>query len=537
MKLDLSHPRDRLLGKILDQQGEHSGDTRFLVTDDVSITFAEATDLTNRLAAGLAANGIGRGDRVVLLLGNCPEMVLLTLAANKIGAIWVPINTDFRGEWLKDAIERSRPNMIVTDTKLAPRLDEIQAGDLCTSRYIVGSDEDAESQNCKPYSDLLQHLPISPDYSTQDYGDISAIMWTSGTTGKSKGVMQCHNNWIRAIVDGAARMYDSQDDDVCYCPLPLYNSGAWITCVYRALIEGIPLVLENKFSVSTFWERINHFGATQIFAVGAMGSFLMNVPESADDSNNSLRTALIVPMAPELWTAFEKRFGVRLLSAGMGMSECLLIANQLECSPDIPTYALGLPPHDLDLKLCNDDGEEVPDGEPGEICLREKAPHVLFKGYFDAPEATAQTYRGDWFLTGDMARRDPNTGVYFFSDRKKDSVRFAGRNISSMEVESVVRRHPEVADVAAYGIPSAEHASEDELKISVVRRPGSNLKEEDLCQFINDNAPYFFVPRYLDFVDSLPYTPTQKVQKYVLRERGNSETTWDLKRSTFKVSR
>ena len=136
-----------------------------------------------------------------------------------------------------------------------------------------------------------------------------------------------------------------------------------------------------------------------------------------------------------------------------------------------------------------------------------------------------------------MARRDPETGVYFFSDRKKDAVRFAGRNISSMEVEGVVRRHPEVADVAAYGIPCADMDSEDELKLSVVRKPGSDLTAEALCEFINDNAPYFFVPRYLDFVDSLPYTPTQKVQKYLLREQGNAEGTWDLRESSFRVRR
>lgn len=536
MKLDLSDVGNRLMGKILDHHGEHSSETRFLITDDVTITYGEAVDLTNRLAAGLAAQGIGKGDRVVLFLGNCPELVLLTLAINKLGAVWVPINTDFRGEWLTDAVSRSRPAMIITDTKLAPRLVDIQAEVPDATRVLIGDDA-ANEDSMLPYHALLDHPPLIPDYSTQDYSDTCAIMWTSGTTGKSKGVMQSHNNWIRAIVDGAAPMYETKADDVCYCPLPLYNSGAWITCVYRALIEGIPLVLENKFSVSTFWERINHFGATQIFAIGAMGSFLMNVPESPSDRDNTLRTALIVPMAPDIWDAFEERFDVRLLSAGMGMSECLLIANQLRCPPEVPSYALGFPPEDLDLKLCDDEGNEVPDGEPGEICLRAKAPHVLFKGYFDAPEATAAAYRREYFLTGDMARRDPDTGAYFFSDRKKDVVRFAGRNISSMEVESVARRHPDVADVAAFGIPSAEIDSEDELKLSVVRRPGSTLTAEELCTFINDNAPYFFVPRFLDFVDALPYTPTQKVQKFVLREEGNTPDTWDMKQSSFKVRR
>ncbi|KAA1193188.1 ATP-dependent acyl-CoA ligase [Pseudohalioglobus sediminis] len=537
MKLDLTHPQERLLGKILDRHAEQSADTRFLVTDDTSISFADAAELTNRLAAGLLEHGIGPGDRVVLFLGNCPEMVLLTLAANKIGAVWVPINTDFRGDWLLDAVSRSRPAMIVTESRLAPRLAEIEQQLPAAQRFMLEDDAVAALAGAIPYSQLVHDTPLVPDYSKQDYGDTSAILWTSGTTGRSKGVMQSHNNWIRAIVDGAARMYDSAPDDVCYCPLPLYNSGAWITCVYRALIEGIPVVLEDKFSVSTFWERINHFGATQIFAIGAMGSFLMNAPESAEDRNNTLRTALIVPMAPDLWQAFEQRFDVRLLTSGLGMSECLLIMNQLECPPGTLSYALGRPPADLDVALCDDNGKPVADGEAGEMCLREKAPHVLFKGYFDDNEATVAAFREEWFLTGDMARYDPESGVYFFCDRKKDAVRFAGRNISTLEVESVVRRHPEVADVAAYGIPAKEIESEDELKLSVVRKPGSELTAEALCEFINSHAPYFFVPRYLDFVANLPYTPTQKVQKYRLREQGNSDATWDLRASGFKVRR
>ena len=537
MKLTLDKKKDRLLGKILDTHAANRPDRRFLITDEVAITYGEAADQSNRLAAGLADLGITPGDRVLLFLSNCPEMVLLTLASNKLGAVWVPVNTDFRGDWLLDAVVRSRPLVIITDAKLAPRLAELEA-ELPTEKLVLlGSDDSAVFRHATPYEQLLQHAPLIPDYSNQDYGDTCAILWTSGTTGKSKGVMQSHNNWIRAVDGGAGPMYESQDDDICYCPLPLYNSGAWVACVYRAMLEGLPLVIEQKFSVSTFWERINHFGATQIFAIGAMGSFLMNAPESPRDRENRLRTALIVPMAPELWQAFEARFDVRLLSSGLGMSECLLIMNQFQCPAGTPSYALGMPPEDLEVRLCDDEGNEVADGEPGEICLRGRAPHVLFSGYFDDVDATAAAFRGDWFLTGDMARRDPETGVYFFSDRKKDAVRFAGRNISSMEVESVVRRHPEVADVAAYGIPAAEIASEDELKLSVVRKPGSEMTAEALCEYINRHAPYFFVPRYLDFVDALPYTPTQKVQKYLLRERGNSASTWDLKDSRYKVRR
>ena len=136
-----------------------------------------------------------------------------------------------------------------------------------------------------------------------------------------------------------------------------------------------------------------------------------------------------------------------------------------------------------------------------------------------------------------MARKDPDTGVFFFVDRKKDAVRFAGRNISTLEVESVVLRHPDIEQAAAFGIPSPDLASEDELKLNVVLKPGAVTTPEDICSFLNDNAPYYFVPRYLDIVDTLPYTPTNKVEKYKLREQGVTDSTWDLKASDFKVKR
>jgi crotonobetaine/carnitine-CoA ligase len=536
VKLTLENTDERLFGKVLARQAADIPATPFLVTDRASISFGETEAETNRLAAGLAALGIGAGDRVVLYLSNRPEMVLLALAVNKLSAIWVPINTDYRGAWLADAIAGSRPALVITELALLDRFTDL--GHQGGARLVVMDTEAGEpADGTLPYDALHEHGEHQSDYSAQSYGDTCAILWTSGTTGRSKGVMQSYNNWIRAIVNGASVAYDSSADDICYCALPLYNSAAWLTCIYRCLIEGIPCVIDSKFSVTHFWERINQFGATQTFALGAMGSFLMAQPEDPDDINNSLRRAYIVPMAPQLWQTFEQRFGVQLISSGLGMSECLMIMNHNDCGPGIPSYALGLPPADLEVALCDDAGELVAAGTPGEICIRPRVPFAIFNGYFDNPEATAAAFRDDWFLTGDLARFDPDIGAYFFADRKKDAVRFAGRNISTLEVESVVRRHPDVADVAAYGIPAAELADEDELKLSVVRKPGSTLTAETLCTFINTNAPHFFVPRYLDFVDSLPYTPTQKVQKYQLREQGNSADTWDRKLAGFEVSR
>jgi len=536
-RLDLSDVKDRIFPRILSLQAERNGDTAFLLNEATTCTYAEADALTDRLAGGLRQLGVGKGDRVGLYLGNSPEFVLLTLAINKLGAVWVPINTDYKGEWLRDAVARSRCKVFCTDTANHRRILALRDR-LQVSHWVVlpavGAGMPADLLD---YRQLAAAEPLRSDYGDQNYGDVCAILWTSGTTGKSKGVMQNYNGWIRAIDHGAAPMFDSRPGDVVYCALPLFNTGAWITSVYRALLEGLPCVIEPKFSVSDFWERIALFEATQVFLIGAMGVFLWNAPEREDDAENTLRKAMIVPFPPDLWEAFERRFGLEILTAGLGMSECQLVANQLDAPVRLPPHAIGYPPSDIDLRLRDDEGNEVADGEAGEICVRPLAPHLLFTGYFDDEAATAAAFRDGYFLTGDMARRDPETGALFFVDRRKDAVRFAGRNISTLEVESVFRRHPAVGDVAAYGIPSAEVESEDELKVDVILKAGEGATAEELCAFVNDHAPHYFVPRYLEFVEELPYTPTNKVRKYVLRERGVTENAWDRKASGFEVRR
>lgn len=534
--LDLSNTDDRHLGRMLELQARDNGDTVFLISDDHRITFAQAEDMANRLASGFASLGVGKNDRVSFFMGNLPEMVVMCLALNKLGAIWVPVCTDYKGEWLADTLTRSRGKILVTDAEHLPEITDL--GDAIDHEHCVILEQStAQSLGATSFASLLEHPPLATDYSDMDYGDTCAILWTSGTTGKSKGVMVAHNNWIRSTLFGTALQYQTVPGDIAYCAMPLYNAGAWITSVMRTLIKGIGCVIEKKFSVTQFMDRVKHFNATQTFAVGSMGVFLMSTPEKYDDADNPLREAQIVPMPPAMWDTFEKRFDVHLIRSGLGQSECLLTLNQEHSDQEAPLYALGWPPPDMDVRLFDDEGNEVPDGEAGEICVRPLAPNILFNGYFDAPEATAEAFRGDWFLTGDMARKDPDNGAFFFVDRKKDAVRFAGRNISTMEVEGVALRHPDVQQVAAFGIPSQELASEDELKLDVIVTQGSELTAEELCAFINQNAPHYFVPRYLEFVDSLPYTPTNKVQKFKLREKGLTKNTWDLKNSTYKVQK
>lgn len=534
--LELSDTRDRHLGRILQLQAQQNGDTQFLINDEQQITFGEAEQISNRLASGFNSLGVGPGDRVALYMGNVPQMVLSCLALNKLGAVWVPVCTDYKGEWLLDTIKRSRVSLLITDDAHCHRVREINS-QLENLQYILLEGEATALPGALSYASLLQHPPMRADYDSMSYADTCAILWTSGTTGRSKGVMQAHNNWVRSTLLGSSLMYHNRPGDIAYCAMPLYNSGAWSTCIIRALIGGIGCVIEKKFSASQFMARVRQFHATQTFAVGAMGVFLANTPQTPTDAENPLREACIVPMPANLWEAFEKRFDLRLIASGLGQSECLLTLNQMHSSVKVPPYALGFPPPDADVRLFSDEGGEVPDGQAGEICVRPLAPHILFNGYFDDPQATAASFRGDWFLTGDMGRKDPETGAFYFVDRKKDAVRFAGRNISTLEVESVLLRHPDVKEAAAFGIPSAALASEDELMISIVLQEGASTAPEAFCQFLNDNAPHYFVPRYIDIVDALPYTPTNKVQKFKLREQGLSTETWDLRQSDYQVQR
>lgn len=537
-KLDLSNPQDRVFAAILKRQAIEAGDTPYLVNDEVSITFAEAEDITNRLATGLEKLGISRGDRVAMYMGNRPETVLIALAVNKVGAIWTPICSDYKGAWLSDTLERCEASLLVTDSEHLPRLTD-HCLDLLENIPLVLL-ECGETEGASPvatYAQLAQSEPRANEPGGASAGDLCAILWTSGTTGRSKGVMQCYNNWTRAISKGASQQFNSQEGDIIYCTLPLYNSGAWITSILRALIEGIPVVIEQKFSVTHFWERVDKFKATQTFILGAMGVFLLNTPEQESDRDTTLRLAQIVPFPPHLWATFTERFNCGLVRTGLGQSECLGVFTQIEDREDVPVYALGFPFDDTDIALLDDEGKPVADGQVGEIAIREREDNVLFKGYFNDPAATARAYHGDWYLTGDMGLRDPANGAYFYKDRKKDAVRFGGRNISTLEVESVVRQHPDVRDCAAFGIPSKEVESEDELKINIVLAEGTSPSHEEIASFINHNAPYYFVPRYMEFVTELPYTPNQKVQKYQLREQGVSEATWDLKNSDYRVSR
>ncbi len=546
--IDNQDPRQCHLGRILAYQAVEDGDHDFLIFDQEHYSYAQVNTLVNRVAHGLHHLGISPGERLSCYLDSCPEYVLLALAANKLGAIWIPVNTDYKGEWLRDTLERSRPRLVVTNRRLLPRLMEISPTLGVEHIYVtldsieegaVQAFEDSGLQLPTParaFFELLADDDSEPDLSTFSHSDTCAVLWTSGTTGRSKGVMQSHNVWVQAA-SMANVPYAPQADDIILNVMPLYNSAAWVTAVFRALVAGISCAVDPHFSVANYWQRVRHYGATQAFTLGAMHMFLWNAPSQPDDADNPMRVMQMVPIPDDVRAGFSKRFGVRTIGPGMSQSEAMMLLSQsFEKPGGWPPNCCGSPVPDMELQLVDESGAEVPFGESGELWARPRRKHIIFNGYLDDPDATAAAFDGEWLKTGDMLRRDADNN-YFFVDRKKDAVRYKGRNISTYEVEAVARSHPAIADCAAFGIPSSELESEDELKLNVVFKKGASASEEELAQFINDRAPHFFVPRYIELVDSLPYTPTNKVQKYQLREIGITAQTWDLQQSNYQVQR
>ncbi len=535
-ELNLSKTEDRLLGSIMRRQAEAIGNKPCYITDKRTYSFAETNSIINRYAEGLHQLNVSKGDRVIIYMRSSVEFIFMAFAANKLGAVWVPINGDYKGKWLSDAVKESKGKVLVTDTDKYLRIQEALSAEEY-GHLVINVLEGADAPQNATTLQSFAHLPDDePIVDGLHYGDTAAILWTSGTTGKSKGVLQSHNVWINAA-ESIHHFFGAKEGDVVYNCLPLYNTGAWITSVYRALIAGIPCALDEFFSASEFWNRIAFYQATETTTLGAMHMFLWNAPETANDANNTLRNAHVIPLPPHLTQPFMQRFGIKKIQKGYGQSEAMTI---MQCLEDGITQwkpnSLGKVANGIELTIRDDQGQECNAGQAGEFCIKPLKPYVIFNGYFENPEATANAYYGDWYRTGDLGMCDGD-GDFYFLDRKSDFIRDKGRNISSLQVEAAIMPHPAVEAVACFGIASEHIETETELKVDVVIKQGHSLTASELAYYINDNAPYFFVPRYIEFVDSLPYTPTNKVQKYKLREKGLTGNVWDRTKTDFVLKK
>ncbi|MDB5575578.1 MAG: hcl 1 [Bradyrhizobium sp.] len=529
---DLTTPEDRVVGKVLSEQARHLPDRVWLAGDDLRVTFAEADRIVNRYAHALIEAGIAPREPVAMVVEPSVDALLVAMAVTRVGGLFTTINTDYHTAFLEEALLQTAARVLVIDAALLPRLDALASLALVERVVVIGE---------APAIRAIAHTPLAawsdyPDAPVEERSgwlDPVQCWWSSGTTGKPKGIVQSHSSVLMQV-----NCYDREflPGEILYSCTPFYLGSPWSGIVWPSLLYGFTAAIDARFSVRRFWDRIRHYQATQAFTLGAMHILLWKQPPSERDTDNSLRRYLAIPMPSDLLPKFKKRFGIGAMSQGYGTSETFRIFDSPDLNQDRSGALLGAPLPHYDVALLDPQDKHVPDGVAGEICVRPREPGRLFLGYFRDPQRTLDAWSGLWHHTGDMAVRHED-GLYYFADRKKDYIRYKGRNISMFEVEAVIDEIDAVADVAAYGITSEELESESELMVAVVRRPGATLSAEQVARFVNERAPYFFVPRYVVFIDEMPRNAHGRIQKEDLRAQGVTTTTWDREASDFEVVR
>jgi crotonobetaine/carnitine-CoA ligase len=517
----------------------HEPDTRYLDFEGEQYTARRMDDESTRLAQTLAGMGVRHGDRVATLLANRAEQVVSFFAALKLGAVQVPVNTAYKGEFLRHQLADSGARVFIVQGDFASRAVEV-VGEASTPElaYVVVVDPPDAVIDAVPtmsWDDALAATGGGGAIDTANVrpGDLACFIYTAGTTGPSKGCMLSHN-YVVSLAEQIARAWDRKPDDIVLTPLPLFHFNAIAVCVVGSLVTGGSAAIERRFSVSNFWPEVHRTGATMVSMLGSLAILIANADDHPDQHGHRLRLCAAAPMPPDTDRAWQERFGCKTFSGGYGLTEASLLS-MLDAGEQNKPGAAGKPNrHEFEVKLVDDDDVEVTTGEVGEIVCRPTAPNLMFAGYWNRPEATVEATRNLWFHTGDLGRLDDD-GYLYFVDRKKDALRRRGENISSFEMEKVLYGHEAIRDAAVHAVPSP--LGEDDVKVTVVLQDGAGLSEEDFCRWVAERVPFFAIPRYVEFRDDLPRNPVGRVLKYQLRDEGVTAATWDREEAGVSFER
>ena len=535
---------ERTVGRILARQADRLADKNFIeTTSGDCISYRDMHLRSNQFAQGAAAFGIESQEPVLVMLPDTIDYVTVWCGLAKRGAIEVPINLAYRKNILKRLCNDSTAKKIIIDCQYVERLEEI-ADDLehldCVILYA--EDQKLDSYGTLPpkltqtyqvagFEDLFSD--ISTDFEpAPQFSDLVGIMYTSGTTGASKGVSTTHSHSF-CYADGAAEIFYLSEEDRFYTAgLPLFHlAGQWGVC-YASMIYGATVVLRKGYRNDNFWPDIAEHSCTVVFLLGAIANFLWQQPRSPEDSETPLKKVGMFPVMTE-HKQFRERFGVEI-STGYGSTEspCPVIHHFDEPLPN--HQCVGFPTGRYDVKILDENDQVCTTGTVGEICTRPRAPWEIMLNYWRQPEYTAKVFRNLWYHTGDAGYQD-DEGRLFFVDRLTDSMRRRGENISSMEVEDEVNQHPDVLECAVFPV-LAEH-SEQEVMVVITPQPDVTIEPEKLIRFLDQRMAYFMIPRYIEFTAAIPKTPTGKMEKYKLRAKGITPSTWDRVAAGIKLSR
>ncbi|WP_153505341.1 AMP-binding protein [Cumulibacter manganitolerans] len=523
---------DRTLSFAFERVLNDRPDAVAFIDNNRQLTFEHSYRLSLQFSGGLANLGVGRAEPVALLLDNSLDMQHAWSGIGLGGGIEVPINTAHRGHFLTHMLNDSSARTLVVEDAYVDRLtliaEELQSLQTLVVRGDVrAADELRGRYRVIPLEEVQSAAPISPR--PNDPSELIAYMYTSGTTGPSKGVEISHVH---------AYTYSSREDgpyaptpaDRVLVTLPMFHlAGQWVGC-YGSVIHQNSCVIETGFSASRFWPTVRRHGVTYTTLLGAMAEILQQQPRQDDDADNPLVYATMHPLATDVY-GFAERFDIEI-GTGYGMSEIGAVMSNTWATL-VPGEA-GLGREGYELKVMRADGSPASVGEVGELWVRPEDPRMVMRAYHGLPEKTAETIVDGWVHTGDAFKVDAD-GHFFFIDRMKDALRRRGENISSFEVEKAINEHPQVYESAVVGVPS--ELSEDDIKAVVVPRPGEVIDFRELTEFLAQRMPYFMVPRYFQTTTDLPRTPTLKVQKQVLRDAGSTADVWDREAAGVRVTK
>jgi crotonobetaine/carnitine-CoA ligase len=521
-------PADRTLPAMLARQAECFAQKPLVTAGDTTWTYAETCEAASRCAGSLSSAGIKPGDRVAIICSNRIEFLEIVLGCAWLGAIAVPINVASRGPQLQHILSNCAARLLVMEVAYAENLAFLHSPELgieaiwtidATKEVRLG---DVASVAMPRGSERLPAAAVQP-------GDLALILYTSGTTGPSKGVCCPQAQYFWWAVNTASLLQLRADDVLC-TSLPLFHTNA-LNTFYQALLTGSSVCFEKRFSASGFFASLAHHRATVTYLLGAMVPILLSRPRSPDEAAHKVRISLAPGVPAQFHEGFKQRTGIRLLD-GWGSTETnFVLGTTIEHRKP---GSMGPLFEGFQARVVDDQDNDVADDTAGELVVRADDPFAFATGYFRAPDKTAEAWRNRWFHTGDRVVRQSD-GYFRFIDRLKDAIRRRGENISSFEVEQVLLSHSAVANAAAFPVRSP--LAEDEVMAAVVLHPAQQLTEAELIAFCEPRLPYFAVPRYLEFVHELPTTENGKVQKYKLRERGVTERTWDREASRDRPTR
>jgi len=538
-------PRERwTLVDAVRHQALVAGEREFLSFEDsANVSFSEFDHLTDCLATALTELGVQAGDRILGLLTNSREFMLTMIATHKLRAIFVPINTELRGNFLEHQVHNSSPRVIVVDDGLVDRFNAVDTSQTGIETVVKVDDETTPSDFLPQslagtsqlrLSALLETDPRVEEMTTPTPDDVCTIMYTSGTTGPSKGVLMPQGHCYLFALGTVAAM-ELTEHDRYFCCMPLFHANGLFMQVYASLLAGASCHVTKRFSVTDWLSIVREEQITVTNALGVMPEFIFRSPVSDHDRDHKLTRILAIPVAEEWGAAMQERFGV-VLRQGFGMTEVNMVTYS-DLDDPVMAGCAGLPLSDFfDVIVADPDTDtELPRNEVGEILVRPKVPFCFNLGYFKMPEKTVEAWRNLWFHTGDAGRMDTE-GRLFFVDRIKDRIRRRGENISSFELEQALNEHPAVVESAAVGLRVEGAGGEDEIKV-VLAIDGPDLDPSEFLDWCVPRMPRHTVPRYLEFVSELDKTASGKIRKQAIRDAGVTDDTWDRESVGYVVRR